>query len=74
MPMPSIERVDLLTVPEVTTMLRVHEATVHKLLKEGRLAGFKINRRWRIPRNELDDFVKTAAAKVKAAIAKGASQ
>jgi len=57
--MPSIEQVALLTVSEVAAMLRVHKATVRRLLREGQLLGFKIHQRWRIPRCELNDFMKT---------------
>lgn len=48
---------DVLTAREVADILRLHVNTVHKLLVSGELRGFKIKSRWRVRREELEDFM-----------------
>jgi len=48
---------DLLTAQEVADILRVHLYTVYKLLGSGSLKGFRIRRRWRIEKTELQNFM-----------------
>ena len=55
--MPKIQEVSLLTVPEVAEKLRLHVGTVQNLLKAGKLYGFKIGGRWRVPEDALRKFV-----------------
>ena len=43
---------------EVAARLNVNQATVHELLWEGKLKGFKIRRQWRIEREEVDRFIR----------------
>lgn len=43
---------------EVATILNVSVFTVHKLLKDKLLGGFKITKLWRIPEADLDKFMK----------------
>jgi excisionase family DNA binding protein len=57
---------EALTVKEVCEVLRVHQSTVYKLIKEGRLSAFRIGRDWRIRR--------AAIARWLAAQTKGAPQ
>ena len=45
-----------LTVTQVATELNASVGTVHILLKEKRLKGFRLNRQWRINRDDLDEF------------------
>ena len=47
----------LLTANEVADILRVNVYTVYGLLRTNRLKGFQIQRRWRIPRGSLDEFM-----------------
>ena len=51
------EEYEVLTVREVAVMLKVHIYTVHDLLRTGRLTGFKLNRRWRIRRSAIMQFM-----------------
>ncbi len=45
-----------LTTEEVAAALRLHRATVQRLLKSGRLKGYQIGRSWRVPRTALEEF------------------
>lgn len=47
----------LLTPKDVAEVLHIHRYTVYKLLDEGKLKGFRISNRWRIPENELERFM-----------------
>ena len=49
---------ELLTVQEVAEYLRVSDLTVRRMLKDGRLQGVNIGRVWRIPKGELETFIK----------------
>jgi excisionase family DNA binding protein len=44
------------TPEEVAVRLNVHVATVHELLRSGRLKGFKLIRQWRVKPEELEKF------------------
>jgi excisionase family DNA binding protein len=46
-----------LTAREVATALRLHVATVQRLLASGRLQGYRIGGKyWRVPRASVEDF------------------
>lgn len=45
-----------LTVAQVAEELGASVGTVHILLKEKKLKGFRLNRQWRINRDDLDEF------------------
>lgn len=45
------------TVEEVADMLRIHETVVRKLIRDGELKAFKIQRRWRIYEDDLKAFI-----------------
>jgi excisionase family DNA binding protein len=47
----------LLTVEEVAGLLRLHQNSVKRLLREGKLAGIKAGRAWRIRREALLAFL-----------------
>ena len=47
-------QVKYLTVQEVASQLKVHENTVVKWLKTGKLYGVRFGKLWRIPASELD--------------------
>jgi excisionase family DNA binding protein len=48
---------DLMTIDEVTQYLHVSRYTVFRLLKSGKLPGFKVARSWRFQRREIDDWI-----------------
>lgn len=45
-----------MTVGQVAEELGVSVGTVHILLKDEKLKGFRLNRQWRINRSDLDVF------------------
>ncbi len=47
----------VLTVKEVSELLRTHPYTVYQLLKSGKLEGFKLRTHWRITRDALNKFM-----------------
>jgi excisionase family DNA binding protein len=47
----------LLTVEEVAEFLRIAPNTVYRWCRDGKLAGIKIGKEWRIARAELDSFL-----------------
>lgn len=51
------EQKRVLTAQEVAGRLRVNVYTVHELLRQGKIRGFKILTHWRIPETELDRFM-----------------
>jgi len=48
----------LLTVDEVAELLRIKRDTVYRLAARGEIAGHKIGRVWRFPKEFIDDFLK----------------
>lgn len=49
---------DLMTVEEAAARLKIHVATVRKLLREGSLDGMKFGGRdWRVPESSLQKFI-----------------
>lgn len=47
-----------MTVREVSEYLRVHPTTVYRLVKNGRLPGFKVGDRWRFQQAEIDSWLR----------------
>lgn len=50
--------VRLLTIPEVTDVLRVSEKTVRRWIAAGELPAAKLGNQWRIRAHDLDHFVR----------------
>lgn len=50
------------TVKEIAEMMRVSEMSVYRLVKSGKLAGFKAGGSIRITEEALQEFFKTASA------------
>jgi excisionase family DNA binding protein len=44
---------EILTVKEVCKLLQVHQSTVYKLIKEGRIPAFRIGSDWRFLKDRL---------------------
>ena len=47
----------LLTVREVSTLLRVQRPKVYELIKDGALDGFKVGADWRIRRDSVENLI-----------------
>ena len=50
---------DLLTIKQVAEYLQVAELTVRRMLKDGRLRGTKLGVLWRIPRESVEELIRT---------------
>jgi excisionase family DNA binding protein len=57
-----IQQNELLTVREVAAYLRVGRVTIWRWCKEGAIPAFRVGRNWRIPRDDLLDFLSTSQA------------
>jgi len=47
------ETLDLLTVAEVASMLRLSKMTIYRLMEKGRLPALRVGRSFRIPRDSV---------------------
>lgn len=57
---------ELLTVDEVAEFLRIAPNTVYRWCRDGKLAGIKIGKEWRIARGDLDNFLAKRAGTTEA--------
>ena len=48
---------EVFTVAEVAALLKADPSTLRKMLREGRLGGFRMGSDWRIPQADLDAFI-----------------
>ena len=48
---------ELLNVEDVAKVLQLHSMTVYRLVKEGKLPGFKVGGCWRFHRSALEDWM-----------------
>jgi excisionase family DNA binding protein len=52
----------VMTVREVAQLLRVHQATIYRLLRAKRLPGFRIGYDWRFSRQAVETWIKDNSA------------
>jgi excisionase family DNA binding protein len=48
---------EILTIMEVSDLLRVHPFTLYKLVKAGRIPSFRVGNDWRFRKNEIERWV-----------------
>ena len=48
---------EILTLPEVATLLKVAEKTVYTMAQKGSLPAFKVGGQWRFRRVDLDSWI-----------------
>lgn len=48
----------ILSIREVQEMLNISERTIFRLIKTGKLTGFKAGRQWRFEESDIQDFIK----------------
>ena len=48
---------EILDVEEVAQLLHLHVMTVYRLVKQGKLPGFKVGGRWRFHRSALENWM-----------------
>lgn len=49
---------ELLTIPEVATLLKVHEITVRRMLKTKILTAYRVGRMYRLRRDDVDAYLR----------------
>jgi excisionase family DNA binding protein len=47
---------DILTIAELSRHLRVHPTTIYRLLRQGRIPGFRVGSAWRFNRSEIETW------------------
>jgi excisionase family DNA binding protein len=45
---------DIFTIKELSEHLRVHPTTIYRLLRQGRLPGFRVGSNWRFNRSAIE--------------------
>jgi excisionase family DNA binding protein len=49
---------EIFTIKELSEHLRVHPTTIYRLLRQGRLPGFRVGSNWRFNRGAIEDWEK----------------
>jgi excisionase family DNA binding protein len=57
-----IARDDIFTIKELSDHLRVHPTTIYRLLRQGRLPGFRVGSNWRFNRGAIERWEHTQLA------------
>lgn len=55
-------RDDIFTIKELSDHLRVHPTTIYRLLRQGRLPGFRVGSNWRFNRGAIERWEHTQLA------------
>lgn len=50
--------IEMLTIDEVSAVLRVHPETLRRFIREGKINAYKIGRRKLISKEEMEKFIK----------------
>jgi excisionase family DNA binding protein len=53
---------DIFTIKELSEYLRVHPTTIYRLLREGRLPGFRVGTNWRFNRIAIQEWERAKTA------------
>jgi excisionase family DNA binding protein len=48
---------EVLTIKEISDLLRVHQSTVYKLVREGKIPSFRVGSDWRFRRDLIERWV-----------------
>ena len=58
-----VKKEEVLTAEEVAEYLRIHPYTVRRLVRAGKLPGFKVGGQWRFKKEEIDSLIKSPQGK-----------
>jgi excisionase family DNA binding protein len=64
-------RDDIFTIKELSDHLRVHPTTIYRLLRQGRLPGFRVGSNWRFNRAAIEQWERSPSPDFDAPIARG---
>jgi excisionase family DNA binding protein len=70
-PPATASRDDIFTIKELSEHLRVHPTTIYRLLRQGRLPGFRVGSNWRFNRAAIEQWERTQASAPEIPIARG---
>jgi excisionase family DNA binding protein len=56
-------KVQILNVSELSEYLRIHKTTIYRMLREGRLPGFRIVSDWRFSVEAIDQWLRDHSQK-----------
>jgi excisionase family DNA binding protein len=48
---------EILTVKELSDLLKIHQSTVYRLTKEGRIPAFRIGSEWRFRKDQIVHWI-----------------
>jgi excisionase family DNA binding protein len=68
------EEEEILTIKELSEHLRVHPTTIYRLLRQGKLPGFRIGSNWRFSRGAIEEWEKLQSSLSRAATLRGRSK
>jgi len=57
-----IEKPTILTLDEVSDLLKISHQTVYNMIKDGRLQAYKVGREWRFNRSEIEQLLQPRSA------------
>jgi excisionase family DNA binding protein len=55
---------EILTISELSAHLRVHPTTIYRLLREGRIPGFRVGSAWRFSRAAIEVWERGQRAQI----------
>jgi excisionase family DNA binding protein len=70
-PQMGVTRDDIFTIKELSDHLRVHPTTIYRLLRQGRLPGFRVGSNWRFNRAAIEQWERVQVAGFEAPVARG---
>ena len=56
---------EIMTTREVAKYLKLHEITISKLVKEGKIPGVRIGRVWRFDKETIDKWISSGGKNIK---------
>jgi excisionase family DNA binding protein len=56
-------KAQILNVSELSEYLRIHKTTIYRMLREGRLPGFRIGSDWRFSVEAIDQWLRDQSQK-----------
>ena len=62
---------EIFTIKELSEHLRVHPTTIYRLLRQGRLPGFRVGSNWRFNRAAIEQWERSQASDSPVPVARG---
>lgn len=66
-----LQQDEFFTIDELAEYLRVHPTTIYRLLRQGRLPGFRVGGNWRFRRSLIEQWQAEQASETRAPIGRG---